>query len=49
MNLHERFQSFCRYCVKVHEADSATQAIRATEEHEKACPRKPKEAPCSKP
>ena len=45
----ERFQSFCAYCTRVFEADTAIQAIRATEEHEKTCPRKPKEVPCSKP
>jgi hypothetical protein len=42
MNLVEKFQSFCRYCSRVSEADSAAEAIRRTEEHEKACPYQPK-------
>jgi hypothetical protein len=38
---HERYQAFCRYCYRTHENDTAIEAIRATEEHEKGCPRKP--------
>ncbi len=37
----ERFQAFCRYCQRTFEQDTAVAAIRATEEHEKGCPRKP--------
>lgn len=42
MNLHDRFQSFCRWCARVSEADSAAEAIRGTGEHERACPFQPK-------
>jgi hypothetical protein len=42
---HERFQVFCRYCQGAEdkgklEADSAEEAVRLIEEHEKACPKK---------
>lgn len=42
MNLTDRFQSFCRYCSRVSEADSAAKAIRKTREHEWVCPQAPK-------
>ena len=45
MHKNERFQSHCRWCWKVNEADTYIQAIRLTEEHEKACPRKPQAKP----
>ena len=40
MNKHERFQSFCKHCYKVAEADTVAESVRRTEEHEKQCPRK---------
>ena len=41
MYLHERYQSHCRYCWNKFEADTYSQAVRKTEEHERQCPRKP--------
>ncbi len=42
MHLTERFQAFCQWCAKIHEADTAEQAIRAALEHEKCCPKEKK-------
>jgi hypothetical protein len=39
MFLHDRYQAFCRFATQ--EQDSALAAIKAAEEHEKACLRKP--------
>jgi hypothetical protein len=41
MNLHERFQAFCRWCHAVLERDTADDAIRAAEAHEACCKRAP--------
>ena len=35
MNLHERFQAFCRFCHAVFEEDTAGEAIEKAIEHEK--------------
>ena len=35
MFLHDRYQTICRFCNKVLEADSADQALRDVAEHEK--------------
>jgi hypothetical protein len=38
---HERYQTHCRYCQKVLEADTATEAILKAEEHERnECPKR---------
>jgi hypothetical protein len=42
MHMNERFQAFCRFCYATQEQDSALAAIKAAEEHEKACPRAPR-------
>ena len=42
MNLKERFQSHCRICYRIFEADTAEQAIQAAVEHERE-PHKPNE------
>jgi hypothetical protein len=42
---HERFQTHCRFCFKILEADTAAEAIGLAEAHEKRdCPKhgKPK-------
>ena len=38
---HDRYQAFCRWCVKVFESDSTLEAVRMAEEHEKACVKAP--------
>jgi hypothetical protein len=43
--LHDRYQAFCRFCVQTFEQDSALAAIKAAEEHERQCPRKPQAKP----
>ena len=37
---HERYQTHCRFCPKVLEADTAEEALRKVEEHEAECPRR---------
>ena len=39
--LYERFQTHCRWCFEVKEADSIEEAIRAVEAHEAKCPKSP--------
>lgn len=34
---HDRYQAHCRYCYEIKEADSAEEAIRLVEKHEKQC------------
>ena len=34
---HDRYQAHCKYCYEVKEADTAEEAVRQVEQHEKQC------------